>query len=149
MGILDRIKGAARAMGGATAQASGSLARVTVPGTATAELPAGTVAVYWDETRSTYPTKESGDSRSIDFEAPDDLRISIRGPSGEEVQWEPKRGSSAWTEGVRISGGSGKAKLARRQIGSVTIPAAGSYEIEASGTLAPEFERAELLLDPA
>ena len=149
MGILDRIKGAARARAGPVAQASGSLARVTVPGTATADLPAGTADVYWDETRSTYPTKESGDSRTIDFEAPGDLTISIRGPSGEEAPWEPKRGSSAWTESVRISGDVGKAKLARRRIGSVTIPAAGSYEIKASGTLAPELERAELLLDPA
>ena len=134
-------------MAGPVGQASGSLARVSVPGTATAELPAGPAALYWDETRSTYPTKESGDGRSIDFEPPADLTVSIRGPSGEDVLWEPRRGS-AYSEGVRISGNTGKAKLARRGIGAVTIPAVGSYEIEVSGTLAPEFKRAELLLDP-
>lgn len=148
MGILDRIKGAARAMAGPVGQATGSLARLSVPGTANADLPAGPAVLYWDETRSTYPTKGSGDTLSIDFEPPDDLEVAIRGPSGEDVPWEPDRGSG-YSESVRMSGKTGKAKLARRRIGTVTIPAAGSYEIEASVTLAPEFERAELLLDPA
>jgi hypothetical protein len=148
MGILDRIKGAARAMAGPIGQASGSLARVGVPGTATAELPAGPAALYWDDTRSTYPTKGTGSRVTIDFEPPADLTVSMRSLSGEDVAWEPEDGS-AYLESVRISGNTGKAKLARCRIGTVTIPAAGSYEIEVSATLAPEFERAELLLDPA
>jgi hypothetical protein len=140
MGLLGKLgKGLMTVAGGGGAlsalQEPSSLGKVHVGGKGTLDLPAGEVALWYQIAR-TEIFREDSDGDQIVAE-PGDFVVEVR----------PAAGGDA----LDVDRGSGRAhsqqdlKHQRCKIGTVTIPAAGSYSIESSSNDAPGS--AELLLD--
>jgi hypothetical protein len=137
MGLMDKIgKGLKTAAFGGmpSMKEPSSLGRVRVGTKETVELPAGEVALWYQVPRTQYFTEE--DDGPIIVE-PGDLQVALR-PAGGGDALVVDHGSGR-------SHSSSDLKHERCQVGTVQIPAAGSYSVESSSAEAPGS--AELLFD--
>jgi len=144
VGIFLRL---GQALSGKIGRATGSLARLAVPGHERFELPAGKATIYYQEKRSSYKTVPGGDGPEIHISPPSDFSLAVRGDAGEVPVEPPGWWRSSYSEGSTIAGSRATAAFARCRLGTVDLPAAGTYEIVAAGTPDPECELAELLVD--
>jgi hypothetical protein len=105
-----------------TAKGASSLGEIPAGTEETVELPAGELKISYAESTNP-PTDASG---GIVFPAPEGFSVAVATTSGEQLEVR---------EPGRVNLGAQMNKLAWREIGHVTIPAAGSYVI--SSTPAP------------
>jgi hypothetical protein len=141
MGFLKSI---GRRLSGDIGAASGSLARFDVPGSEQVELPAGEAHIYLEERRPQFTADGDG---QLDYSLPADLEVSVRAGRDDALPLKEPRMRLHYAESVRTFNRRAKADFVRAPVGTIQVPAAGTYTVKASGTIDPDTTQAELLID--